>query len=159
MKLNESILIILLRNKNGLSLQKNTPVIYPQSAVIPFRFQHGNLEVLLITARSGKRWIIPKGIIEDGLSPEQSAEQEAFEEAGIRGTVFPNSIGEYRYHKWGGTCTVQVYVIKVEEVLLEWPEAQVRERRWVGLEEAKKLVEENALKNMFQELTAFLSKN
>ncbi len=41
---------------------------YNQSAVIPFRFRRDKLEVLLITSRRRKRWIIPKGIVEQDLT-------------------------------------------------------------------------------------------
>ena len=39
-----------------------------QSGVIPYRVRKGNLEILLITSRRERRWIIPKGIIEPDYS-------------------------------------------------------------------------------------------
>ena len=41
-----------------------------QSAVIPYRSREGQLEILLITSRNSKRWIIPKGIIEPNMTPQ-----------------------------------------------------------------------------------------
>ncbi|NIQ08741.1 NUDIX hydrolase, partial [candidate division KSB1 bacterium] len=119
-------------------MQENTNnrgVIYDQSAVIPFRFEEDDLQVMLITTRRSKRWIIPKGLIEDDMTADESAEMEAFEEAGIRGHVYPEVIGEYEYQKWGGICRVKVFLMKVESVLEEYPES-FRTRRWMTAEEA-----------------------
>ena len=45
----------------------------------------GELEVLLITSRDTGRWVIPKGWHMEGKQPHAIAEQEAYEEAGIKG--------------------------------------------------------------------------
>lgn len=122
--------------------------MYNQSGVIPIRFREGNLEVLLITSRRKKHWVIPKGIIEGELSPQESALEEAYEEAGIRGTVDPNPVGRYRYEKWGGTCTVEVFLMQVVEELATWPEDYFRERKWVDPSAAKAMVDIPDLKKL-----------
>ena len=58
-----------------------------------------SLEVLLVTTRQMRRWIIPKGWPIKGLNPPWSAAREAYEEAGIRGTVGAKSIGVFSYEK------------------------------------------------------------
>lgn len=121
---------------------------YRQSAVLPFRTQNGELEILLITSSSGKHWVIPKGIIEPDMSPAASAVKEAYEEAGIRGTVHPQEIGTYRYAKWGGTCEVVVYLLEVAEVLPEWPEQEIRQRQWLRLDQAAQRVHVDALRQI-----------
>ena len=63
--------------------------LYQQSAVIPI-FDD---KIVLITSRRKKRWIIPKGVIELGLAPEDSAAKEALEEAGVVGSVSPRELG------------------------------------------------------------------
>lgn len=88
---------------------------YRQSAVIPFRKHNGELQVLLITSRKKKRWIVPKGIKEPDLSPQQSAAQEAWEEAGVAGPVLNTSVGTFEYRKWGGVCTVEVFAMRVQQ--------------------------------------------
>jgi phosphohistidine phosphatase len=77
----------------------NSSVHYPQSSVVPFRIVNSDIQILLVTSNSRKHWTIPKGLIEDGLSSAESAVQEAYEEAGIRGDLYENGIGNYRYHK------------------------------------------------------------
>jgi len=54
---------------------------YRQSSVIPYRFKHQRIEILLITSSSNKHWVVPKGIHEPGMSARSSAAKEALEEA------------------------------------------------------------------------------
>lgn len=128
---------------------------YTQSAVIPFRRRHGGLEILMITSRKKKRWVLPKGIIEPDLSPWDSAAKEALEEAGIEGTVSTTSAGTYRYDKWGGTCTVDVFTMEVGTLHDTWLE-DFRERRWLSLDEAVARVREEELRGILRRLPALL---
>jgi 8-oxo-dGTP pyrophosphatase MutT (NUDIX family) len=111
----------------------------------------------MVTSRSGKRWVIPKGIIEPDLSAAASAAKEAWEEAGVRGVVRPGSVGTYRYQKWGGTCTVEVFVLDVERLEDAWPEQALRRRCWFGLDRAAGLVREEGLAMMIRALIPGLS--
>ena len=120
---------------------------YRQSAVIPHRRRQGGLELLLITSRKRKRWVLPKGIVEPGLTPAASAAKEALEEAGVEGEVSAEPVGRYEYEKWGGTCRVEVFTLAVETVLGRWPE-EFRERRWLSPEEAARRVEEPELRRL-----------
>lgn len=103
---------------------------YQQSGLIPLRVRDGEVEILLVTSSSGKRWIIPKGVVELDLSPADSAVKEAYEEAGVTGTVVAEAVGEYSYEKWGGVCTVTVFAYLVEKELKHWPEEGMRDRKW-----------------------------
>lgn len=123
-----------------------------QSAAIPYRIQDGAVEILVITSRKKKHWIIPKGIIEPDMTPQESAAQEALEEAGIRGQVFPDLLGSYTYHKWGAICRVQVFLLRVDLILETWLE-DFRERQWVRVPEAIARVEEEEIKNILANLS------
>lgn len=125
---------------------------YQQSGVIPTRENRGSLEVLLISNRKGTRWVIPKGVVEPGLDAAESASKEAWEEAGIRGTLSSLPLGAYRYPKWSGTCTVEVYRMDVFHVARTWPEAKDRKRQWLPPEDASLLVQEAELRAMILEL-------
>jgi 8-oxo-dGTP pyrophosphatase MutT (NUDIX family) len=70
-----------------------------QFAAIPLRETEGGLEVLLVTSRETRRWILPKGWAEDGLTGSELAAKEAFEEAGLIGRMSATAVGSYRYHK------------------------------------------------------------
>ncbi len=130
--------------------------IFPQSGVIPFRGSLQSLEILLVTSRSNKRWIIPKGLIEPGLSPQDSALQEAYEEAGLRGQIVGGEIGQYQYQKWGGVCMVSVYPMNVTEILESWPESSLRKRKWFTLENCLNKIREKDLRNLIEILPVSL---
>ena len=116
--------------------------------MIPYRRLGESVEVLLITSRRGRRWIFPKGVVERGESGATSAEREAFEEAGVRGSVDPSRLGSYRYEKWGGTCTVDVFPLLVEEVLDVWPESGSRRRQWFAIPDAVEALGRKELRAM-----------
>lgn len=124
---------------------------YQQSAVIPYREKNGQLEILLITSRKKGNWIIPKGIIEIGMSAEDSAVKEAEEEAGIIGAVHNKVVGEYTYKKWGNTCEVKVFPFKVKDVLNKWPEDNFRKRKWFSAKEAVKKVKMKKIAEILDE--------
>ena len=123
--------------------------MYRQSAVIPYRRGPSGLEVLLVTSRNGTRWVLPKGVVEPDLSPAASAAKEALEEAGVRGAIDDEPLGTYQYRKWGGTCTVQVFAMEVEQEEADWPEANTRRRAWLTVDDARRRFDEAALRQMF----------
>jgi hypothetical protein len=87
-----------------------------QYGALPYRFsQNSALEILLVTTRGTRRWIIPKGWPIKGLRPPKSAAREAFEEAGVRGKIGAKPVGLFTYDKVldeagvSRTCEVKVY--------------------------------------------------
>lgn len=130
---------------------------YDQSAVIPYRLQKHKIQVMLVRSSKRNHWVVPKGIHEPGMSAQKSAALEAFEEAGIRGAVSKSRMGVYEYSKWGATCKVQVYAMRVKEILPEsdWEEAH-RGRKWLSAEVAADMVKEPALRPMIQSLAGFI---
>ena len=126
--------------------------MYRQSAVIPLRDGDNSPKLLLITSRKRKRWVLPKGVVEPGMSPPASAAKEAWEEAGIKGTVDETPLGTYDYEKWGGTCTVEVFVMTDVTEGAIWAEAHFRDREWVSQEEARRRIDEDGLKRIIKTL-------
>ena len=127
-------------------MSTRTLVLVEQSGVIPYRIINGQIEVMLITSSGGKRWVIPKGLIEPDMTSQDSAAKEAWEEAGVLGLVFPNLMGTYEYYKSGYTWQVDVFLLQVETVVENWPEAYKRKRQWVSIPKAIKRVDEPELK-------------
>ena len=99
------------------------------------------LEVLLITSRNSKRWILPKGWPEAGLNAAENAAREAFEEAGVTGKIEAQPIGNYHYLKakkdgGGMPCSVDVFALAVTKQLDDWPEKGMRTMAWTPLNDA-----------------------
>lgn len=103
-----------------------------EACAVPYREGARGLEFLVITNRKGK-WIFPKGILHQGASGPATAAKEALEEAGVRGAVAEVSFTAYPDHKWDEDMEVEVYLLRVEEVLPTWEEDDVRVRRWLDV--------------------------
>ncbi|MEM9543382.1 MAG: NUDIX hydrolase [Cyanobacteria bacterium P01_E01_bin.42] len=136
-------------------MSQSTDILY-RSGVIPYRCDRGRIEVLLITSRTNRRWIIPKGEIEPDLDAADSAAKEAWEEAGVIGELDKTLRGTYLYEKKGYPCQVQVFLLRVTEVFSYWLEASFRNRQWMSLEEAIAAVQEPGLKEILQDLPTLL---
>ena len=107
-----------------------------QAAVIPYRIRKNRVVIALVTTLSGKRWIVPKGSIDDGERPREAATREAEEEAGLIGVVTPKPLGRYKYDNGDVTCRVDVYAMHVTTALDHWLEEKLRRRRWVRIDDA-----------------------
>ncbi len=122
-----------------------------QVAALCWREKRGGVEVLLISSRTTRRWILPKGWPKSGHDGAGTALEEAWEEAGIRiGSVPPVRVGRYSYRKRlsGGVpvhTLVDVYAMHVTDLLDSFPEAGQRDRKWFPPEEAASLVQEPEL--------------
>lgn len=134
-----------------------------QHAALPYcRYRkNGPLEVLLVTSRETKRWVVPKGWPIKGLDGHCTAAREAFEEAGLIGEVERQYYGSYRYAKRlsGGAvvdCVVRIYAMAVSEQRWSWPEHGERETRWFSLEAAAAVVHERDLAALILGLPANL---
>lgn len=115
-----------------------------QAAAIPV----ADGRVGLVTSSSGRRWVVPKGMIDPGHSAGEAALIEAWEEAGLVGVLDPEPVGSYLYEKYGRTHHVLVYVLRVTEEAVDWPERDVRKRAWIDPMEAIDRVEEVGLKEI-----------
>jgi 8-oxo-dGTP pyrophosphatase MutT (NUDIX family) len=129
-----------------------------QSGVIPYRISRGRVEIALVTASKGRRWTIPKGHINAGLTEAESAVQEAYEEAGLLGQVEHCLLGRYWHDKRGVPRRVRVYAMAVERQLKSWPEVMLRERRWFSVEDAAASTKIGGLKRCLARLEARLSR-
>ncbi len=121
-----------------------------QAGVIPFRRQSGVTTYCLVTTSSGRRWTIPKGIIERGESAREAALKEAYEEAGLHGELIGAPVGSFTQKKWGLTFTVEVYLMDVTHADDAWPESGFRLRRWCDADTALELLRNRPVAEVFR---------
>ena len=136
-----------------------------QYGAVCWRMRGEKVEVLLITSRDTGRWVIPKGWPMKGKSPAETAAQEAFEEAGVRGTAASVALGVYGYDKAlcreAGAerhiaCAVGVYPLQVAQLADEFPEQRQRRRKWFTPEKAARKVAEPELRDILRSFCAQL---
>ena len=126
-----------------------------QVAALPYRTDLSGTEprheVMLITSRETRRWVLPKGNQIRGLADHQAAAQEAYEEAGVEGAVCPAPLGVFRYRKRRKSgaslyLEVAVYPLAVTQQAQVWPESGERDTQWFSLAEAAAAVAEPDLR-------------
>ena len=123
-----------------------------QYAALPFR-RRDLVEVLLVSTRGTRRWVIPKGWPKKGCKPYVTAAREAHEEAGIVGEIGRDSIGSYSYRKGrtaGLVCLVDVFPLEVKRQRKTWPEKSERTTKWFPLALAADVVEEPGLQEVIR---------
>lgn len=130
-----------------------------QYAALPYRLQGGDVQIMLITSRRTRRWIIPKGWPMAGLKPQEAAAREAAEEAGIVGQVAERPIGSYRYIKrLKGERALPVQVIvfpfRVDDQIAAFREEGQRMLRWLGYQEAASRIAEPSLQRLIRDFGA-----
>jgi 8-oxo-dGTP pyrophosphatase MutT (NUDIX family) len=117
-----------------------------QAAVVPLR----DGQVCLVSSRSRKRWVTPKGCMEPGKTAGEVALQEAYEEAGLLGWLVQEPIGSYTYEKDGFLCYVIVFLLLVTDYVDDYPEATLRERVWLPVSQAPARIEDVGLRDLIR---------
>lgn len=133
----------------------------PSAGILLFRRSAGRLEVLLAhmggpfwAARDAGAWTLPKGEIEDGEDPRETARREFAEETGhrVEGTLVP--LGEIVQksgkvvHAWAAEGDFDPATLVSATCTIEWPRGSGRQLEipeidraaWFGLDEARALV-------------------
>ncbi|WP_299043027.1 NUDIX hydrolase [uncultured Tateyamaria sp.] len=127
-----------------------------QFAALCYRVKKDKVQVLLVTSRRMRRWIIPKGWPMDGLTPADSAAQEAWEEGGVVGRADQRALGMFTYSKDMGEdaglpIAAMVYAVKVKSLAMDFPEAAERTRKWVSPRKAAKMVDSPELSRILRD--------
>jgi len=109
-----------------------------------------DIEILLITTRKKGRWSVPKGWPIKQRPPHEMAATEAYEEAGVRGSISVMRIGQFKKRRLRKQkpvlCEVTIYPLKVKRLKGNWPEKHQRSRAWVTPRKAAKLVRKPGLR-------------
>ena len=131
------------------------PEVQVQYAALCYRLRRGKPQLLLVTSLRARRWIVPKGWPEPGMSPADCAAREAWEEAGVCGTVGHEPIGAFSYTKQGTLrrlpCLALVFALQVDRLDDDYPEVRRRKRRWFRRKTAAAAVRSPDLAQMLRD--------
>lgn len=128
-----------------------------QIAAMPIRHRaDGTREILLVTSRTTRRWIVPKGWPMKGVKDRDAAAREAYEEAGVTGRISQKPAARYIYWKrlkdHFTLCEVKLYLLDVQHQLDNWAEKKQRLSGWFTLRDAADLVDEPHLASAIMKL-------
>lgn len=104
-------------------------------------------QVCLVTTRQGGRWVLPKGKIKRGRTAREMALQEAWEEAGLVGTIRDDPVLTCLLKKSGRHYQLTTFVMDVRAIAKRWPEKRDRKRRWFSPIEAVQQVHNDQLRH------------
>jgi 8-oxo-dGTP pyrophosphatase MutT (NUDIX family) len=107
----------------------------------------GGFEIALILVGPQARWQLPKGLVNTGETPEETALREVAEETGLQtALVTPIDVIEYWYYGSRGSQKVRFHK-RVHFFLLAYlsgdvanHDHEVDEARWVSLQAAKEML-------------------
>jgi 8-oxo-dGTP diphosphatase len=121
-------------------------------------------QVALVCVGPTRRWQLPKGIVEQGESPEAAAVREVREEAGLDATIIaPLETVEYwyvgtlqggervRYHKF-----VHFFLLEYLRGDVRDHDAEVEEARWVPSSDAVELLAFKSEQRVMREAQALI---
>ena len=108
-------------------------------------------------------WALPKGIIDDGERPDETAIREVEEETGVQGRLV-TKLGDVRYvYTWAGERVFKVvsfYLVRYSRgrlgELAPAMRVEVEETRWLPLEDAPKLLAYKGEREMAEKALAFI---
>jgi len=142
------------RSRKKTSRAKKTVV--QQAAAIAVKRRAKSLQVCLIRKKGSRTWGIPKGVVDRGDTREETALNEAWEEAGLKGRLIGDAIGTYQYQKWDKTLRVAVYIMEVLDQADTWDEAYFRERRWTSFEKAVSRLTRHPVRRLLERARSLL---
>jgi 8-oxo-dGTP pyrophosphatase MutT (NUDIX family) len=116
-----------------------------QVAAVCYRRRGEAVEFLLVNTNGGNKWTFPKGTPEHNISHSQAAEQEAWEEAGVRGHIEPRHFHLYLHSKgvfWKPPgvreFVIKAFLLEVEQTA---PGCEAdRNPTWFSPDEARKIL-------------------
>ncbi len=134
----------LYAGASRLRRSNSRPASNPQHvhvAAVCYRVREGEPEFLLVRTRNG-HWTFPKGRVGQDATNAHAAAREAYEEAGVRGSVDSTPFFSYRHCKPGRlgsrrqVVLVDAHLCKVKH--LAPPLEEYRDPTWFSVPKAKR---------------------
>lgn len=117
------------------------------SGGVVYRKRAGRIDVALISVGEPPRWQLPKGVVDHGEKPEETAVREVREETGVHATiVVPLERIGYWYQRSENGERVRVrkfvhfYLLRYISGNVRQHDNEVLEARWIPLDDAGELL-------------------
>lgn len=100
------------------------------AGAVVFRKTDSQILYLVVSSSDGANWVLPKGHIDPGETPETAALRELSEEAGIVGEIVDH-LSARQFKKRDKDATVQYFLVResgstesIENRIIRWEEEQ-----------------------------------
>jgi len=114
------------------------------SGGVIFRKNDASIEIALVAVKDGKVWCLPKGIVDKGEKPGETAVREVSEETGLKGRII-EKLGEINYWYYlkeeEAKCrkTVHFYLLEYEDGDISKHDWEVDKAAWFQIDDALKI--------------------
>ena len=122
-------------------------------AAMPYLLAGDMRQIVVVTNRSGTEWMLPMREPEAGTSRHEAALLEAVQAAGALGSCADGTRSRCKLAN-GHRC--DVYPLNVTILLKQWPEARLRQRRVLGIDDALNLITDKGLRGCIERLVSRL---
>jgi 8-oxo-dGTP pyrophosphatase MutT (NUDIX family) len=131
---------------------------------VAYRKAGNDILVAIVSVGQTGRWQLPKGLVDDGETPEAAALRETREEAGVDGEIetaldtieywyVGTHLGQrVRFHK-----LVHFFLMKYRSGDVSKHDYEVNEARWVPLSEARGMLAFRSEKNVLDQAADIIS--
>lgn len=117
------------------------------SGGVVYRKRAGRIDVALISVGEPPRWQLPKGVVDHGEKPEETAVREVHEETGVHATIVAplERIGYWYQRSENGERVrvrkfVHFYLLRYISGNVRQHDNEVLEARWVPLDDAEAML-------------------
>jgi 8-oxo-dGTP diphosphatase len=131
---------------------------------VVFRLKNSEVEIAIISVAPSGRWQLPKGLIDSGETPEQAAEREVREEAGIETELLEKIktieywyFGEHKNERARFHKLVHFYLMKYKSGDVADHDHEVIEARWIEASEAIKMLAFSAERKIVEAATKMIN--
>jgi 8-oxo-dGTP pyrophosphatase MutT (NUDIX family) len=142
-------------NKEEYSLE----CLYEKSCgAVVYRIINDEIRFLLIKNKRSAHWGFPKGHVEKGETPQQTAVREVLEEAGLKIEIVPEfeSKSEYMIQSRVEKC-VTIFLAKTEQTTTTIQHEEIGDYAWLEYEKAHKTLRFDNDRQILEQASGFLS--
>jgi 8-oxo-dGTP pyrophosphatase MutT (NUDIX family) len=150
------VLVVVEKNTKNVMENKTKEAISAGGVVI-----NKEGEILVVNQR-GNSWSLPKGHIEEGEEPVDTAKREIYEESGISNLEFIRELGSYKRYKINRVDptqddlselkTINLFLFKTGQMDLKPIDPHNPEARWVKKENVAELLTHPKDKEFFLQI-------
>ena len=135
--------------------------LYERSCgAVIYRKINGQTRFLLIKNRRSSNWGFPKGHMEDGETPEDTAKREVLEETGIRIEILPefSSKSEYIIHGKTEKCVI-IFIGRTNDTQTKIQREEIEDYIWLTYNDALKNLKFENDRKILENARGFLIEN
>ncbi|MGQ9569966.1 MAG: NUDIX hydrolase [Thermodesulfovibrionales bacterium] len=145
-------------------MRRLAPIIRQvSSGGVIYRKDNSSFEIALVAVKDGKVWCLPKGMVDKGEKPAETAVREVSEETGLKGKII-EKLGEINYWYYlkeeKAKCrkTVHFFLLEYESGDISKHDWEVDKVAWFKIDDALKIATHKNEREIIEKAKGILTK-